>query len=55
MKESRIYRLCETFRLPSEQLLNAGHLNGEYSNMDFVLAEVQRVSCVILKVRFEPA
>jgi len=55
IKESRIYRLCEAFRLPSEQLLNAGRLDGEYSNKDFVLAEVQRVSRVTLKVRFEPA
>ncbi|KAG9240268.1 hypothetical protein BJ878DRAFT_484003, partial [Calycina marina] len=28
IKESRIYRLCEAFRPPSEQLLNAGHLDG---------------------------
>jgi hypothetical protein len=54
MTKSRIYQLCEAFRLPSEQLLNAGRVDGEYSNKDFMLAEVQRVSRVILKVRFEP-
>lgn len=43
IKEPRIYRLCEAFRLPSEQLLNTGRLDGEYSNKDFVLAEVQRL------------
>ena len=55
MKESRTCQLCETFRLPGEQLLNAGRLNIEYSNKDLMLAEVQRVSCLILKVRFEPS
>ncbi|KFY84654.1 hypothetical protein V500_09124 [Pseudogymnoascus sp. VKM F-4518 (FW-2643)] len=51
IKESRIYRLCEAFTLPSEQLLNVGRLDGEYTNRDFVLAEVQRVSPALNQLR----